>query len=137
MRLFIDSSSLTKRYVEEKGSEKLVECLQSVSDLGISVILVPEIISALQRRVRENILSRNGYQTIKLSLLEDIQDATVLQLTPSVMAKSIKLLENNVLRAMDSLHIACALEWNADIFLTSDNRQAIAAQNTGLKVELI
>ena len=137
MRLFIDSSSLTKRYVEEKGSDKLAERLESVSDLGISVILVPEIISALQRRVRESMLSRNGYQTIKSSLLDDIRDATVLQLTPSVMAKSIKLLENNVLRAMDSLHIACALEWHADVFVTSDNRQAIAAQNAGLKVELI
>jgi hypothetical protein len=125
MRLFIDSSSLTKRYLEEKGSDKLARRLEMVTDLGISDIVVPEIISALQRRVRENSLSSNGYQTIKSFLLEDIRDATVLLLTPSVMAKSIKLLENNVLRAMDSLHIASALEWNAEVFLTLETARRL------------
>jgi len=46
-------------------------------------------------------------------------------------------LENSSLRAMDALHVACALEWNADLFLTSDKRQFIAAKNVGLFAEFI
>lgn len=38
---------------------------------------------------------------------------------------------------MDSLHIGCALEWRADLFLTSDRKQFMAAKNSGLNVEYI
>jgi len=47
------------------------------------------------------------------------------------------MLENNALRAMDSLHVACALEWNADLFVTSDKRQAAAAMRSGLQTAYI
>jgi hypothetical protein len=61
----------------------------------------------------------------------------VIQLTPSVISHSVKLLENNALRAMDALHVACALEWPADLFATSDKRQLIAAKNAGLLSKFI
>ena len=40
---------------------------------------------------------------------------------------------NNTLRAMDALHVASALLWNADLFLTADRRQWRAAQQVGLQ----
>jgi hypothetical protein len=46
-------------------------------------------------------------------------------------------METNVLRAMDALHIACALEWQADLFITADKRQLMAAKNSGLRSEYI
>lgn len=69
--------------------------------------------------------------------MEDIHDAIVLQVTPSVISHSVSLLENNTLRAMDALHIACALEWQAQLFATADSRQLNAAQNAGLFTEYI
>jgi len=47
------------------------------------------------------------------------------------------ILENHSLRAMDSLHIACAVEWKADLFVTADKRQWIAAKQSGLRAEYI
>jgi predicted nucleic acid-binding protein len=38
---------------------------------------------------------------------------------------------------MDALHVACALEWQADLFVTSDRRQLKAAMNTGLYTEYV
>jgi len=70
-------------------------------------------------------------------LLEDVHDATVIQLTPSVISHSVKLMENNVLRAIDAFHVACALKWRADLFVTSDKKQLIAAKNAGLLTEFI
>jgi hypothetical protein len=43
----------------------------------------------------------------------------------------------NVLRAMDALHIACALEWKADLFITSDKKQLDAAMQAGLQCEYL
>ncbi len=137
MKLAVDSSSFAKRYVQEVGSNNLDRLLESASELALCVILVPEIISGLNRRLRERALSPADYRAAKRQLLNDVHDATILQVTPAVISRSVKLLESNVLRAMDALHVACALEWQADLFVTSDRRQLIAAMNTGLHAEYV
>jgi uncharacterized protein len=137
MKVLTDSSALAKRYVLEVGSDEIDRFLQNASQLGLCTILVPEIISGLNRRRRENNLSDDDYRIIKNQLIEDVRDAVVLQVTPAVISHSIKLLETNVLRAMDALHIACALEWRAELFVTADRRQYKAAINAGLLTEFI
>jgi len=137
MKLAIDSSSFAKRYVQEVGSHKLDRLLENASQLAFCVILVPEIVSGLNRRLREQVLTIADYRAVKKQLLDDVRDATVLQITPSVISRSVKLLESNVLRALDALHVACAFEWQADLFVTSDRRQFTAAENTGLQSDFI
>jgi predicted nucleic acid-binding protein len=137
MKLLVDSSAFAKRYVQEYGSEEIEVFLQRASELALCIILLPEIISGLNRRLRERILSVNDYRKVKSQLLEDVSDATVVQITPAVISHSVKLLENNVLRAMDSFHVACALEWQADLFVTADKRQLMAAKNAGLLTEFL
>ena len=137
MKLAIDSSSFAKRYVQEVGSDKLDRLLENASELAFCVILVPEVISGLNRRLREQVLTITDYRAVKKQLLEDVRDATVLQITPSVVSRSVKLLEGNVLRALDALHVACALEWQADLFVTSDKKQFKATINTELHSEFV
>jgi len=137
MKLICDSSALAKRYVLEDGSEALDHLLQRASQLALCTIVVPEIISGLNRRRREQILSSDDYRVIKRNLMKDVHDSIVLQITPAVISYSVSLLENNTLRAMDALHIACALEWQAELFATADRRQLNAAQNAGLLTEYI
>ena len=137
MKTAIDSSAFAKRYVSEAGSDQLYNILQSTSDLALCVITVPEITSGLNRRKREGFLSPEEYNLAKKQLINDVRDATILQITPSVIMLSVKLLESNALRAMDSLHIACAIEWKANQFITSDKRQFEAAKKAGIKSELI
>jgi hypothetical protein len=137
MRLAVDSSSFAKRYIQEEGSGKLEDLLQDASEMGLCVILVPELVSGLNRRLREGALTDRDYRKAKKLLMEDVRDATVLQLTSSVISRSVTLLESNVLRAMDALHVACALEWKADLFVTSDRRQLDAAINSGLQAEYL
>ena len=137
MKLVVDSSAFAKRYVHEIGSDQLYEILQNVSELALCVIVVPEIVSGLNRRRREGFLSTENYNLAKKHLLNDVRDTTILQVTPSVVLHSIKLLEANTLRAMDAFHIACALEWKADLFITSDKKQFEAAVNSGITSEFI
>ena len=137
MKLAIDSSSFAKRYVQEVGSDELDRFLESASELAFCVILVPEIVSGLNRRLRERALTLADYRAVKRQLLGDVRDATVLQITPSAVSRTVKILENNVLRAIDALHVACALEWQADLFLTSDKRQFAASANVDLRSKYI
>jgi len=137
MKLAVESSALAKRYVHEVGSDELDAFLERASTLAICVISVPEIVSGLNRLLREHALSVTGYRKAKGQFLEDVRDAIILQITPAVVSRSVQLLENNVLRAMDALHIACALEWEAGLFVTADKRQFYAAKKEGLKTEYI
>ena len=121
MRVVIDSSSFAKRYIQETGSDRLDDLLQDASELGLSVILLPEIISGLNRRLREQYINDIVYRDIKGQLLDDIHDSNILQITPGVITHSVKLLEKNVLRAMDALHVACAEKAKAEILLTTDD----------------
>jgi len=137
MRLLIDSSVFAKRYIQETGSDKLDDILLNASELALCILVVPELISGMNRRLREGSLSDGDYRAVKRQLLEDVRDAIVLQLTPGVISLTVKLLEDNALRAMDALHIACALEWKADLFVTSDKKQLEAAIRSGLRVEYL
>jgi predicted nucleic acid-binding protein len=51
--------------------------------------------------------------------------------------RDTKILETYPLRAMDVLHISCAVEWEADLFVSSDKKQIHAAEQAGLKTKLI
>ena len=137
MKLVLDSSAFAKRYILEDGSEIVDQLLQDASQLALCVILVPEIISGLNRRLREQVLSPDDYRNAKKQLMNDVHDAVLLQVTPAVISRTVKLLENNVLRAMDALHVACALEWQAELFVSADKRQVEAAKNAGLHSKYI
>ncbi len=137
MRAVLDSSSLAKRYVQEPGSTEVEDTLMGVSELGLCIICMPEIASALNRLRRERALTAADYHRAKAALAADIREATILHLIPSVLTRAVVLLERNVLRALDSLHVACAIEWGADLFVSSDRRQFAAAENAGLPARFI
>ena len=137
MRTFFDSSAFAKRYVDEAGSAVVDVLCRQADDLGLSVICVPEIISALSRRLREQALSSYDYRKAKVGLAADIRDADVVNLLPAVIASCIVILESNPIRAMDALHVACALEWKAELFVSSDKRQITAAKKAGLRSKLV
>lgn len=45
---------------------------------------------------------------------------------------SVDVLEESPVRAMDALHIAYALEWGAELFVSADLRQLREAETAGL-----
>lgn len=135
MNVFLDSSALAKRYIEESDSDRVQEILSVASSLGVSVLCLPEVISALCRRRRERKLSVQQYATARKALLADIADATVVYLTDKVVARAVDVLEKWPVRPSDSLHVASAGEWSADLFVSADRQQCLAAAGCGLRVE--
>jgi len=137
VRVFFDTSSFVKRFVEEAGSEQAVIITHNASEVGLSIICFPEIISALNRKLRSDFITKEIYSELKNEILQDIEDIDIVNLTPGVLEETTDLLENNVLRSLDAIHIACALKWQAELFVSSDERQVTAAKQAGLKVEFI
>ena len=134
MKVFFDSSAFAKRYIVEPGSDKVEKICSQASTLGVSSICLPEIISALCRLRRQSTITEDQYETAKQALLRDIEDALVCNITSSVIKQSILILETSTVRSLDALHIACALEFEAEAFVSSDVQQLSAAKTAGLKV---
>lgn len=137
MRVFFDSSAFAKRYVREDGTELVLEWCDRASEIGLSGIALPEIASAFCRLRRENRIDETQYKLLKSLLLTDIEDAAICDLTPEVMLQSINCLERSLLRATDAIHIGSALALGVDVFVSGDQRQCIAAQQAGLRVEKV
>ena len=134
MKVFLDTSAFAKRYVAERGSDKVMAlCLQADS-LVVSVICLPELISTLSRLVREKKLAKAEYRKLKSDAIADLADVDICQITPDVLGTVVSLLESHPLRAMDALHVACALTVKPDIFVSADRRQLSAARKAGLKI---
>ena len=72
MKAYLDSSSFAKRFVEEEGSDRVETTCSQASELGLSVICVPEVVSALNRRKREHKLTAIRYREAKQRLLDDM-----------------------------------------------------------------
>ena len=137
MNIFFDSSALAKRYVQEPGSDRLEEILFGASSLGVSMICLSEVISALCRRRRERRLSKQQYLRAKQALFQDLEDSSIVGVTEAIVAHAVQLLERWPLRSSDSLQVASAAEWSADLFVSADERQCAAARGYGLQVEAL
>ena len=134
MTVFFDTSAFVKRYIQEPGTDKIIEICRQAEQLVLCVICLPEMVSTLNRLVREGKLSRGEYRKTRDRILEDIADAEICYITPDVVTRTIRCLERNALRAMDALHLGCALVVEPHLFVSSDQRQIEAAKREGLKV---
>ena len=134
MKVFLDTSAFAKRYVAEQGSDKVMALCLKADSLVVSVICLLELVSTLSRLVREKKLAKADYRKLKGDAIADLADVNICQITPDVLASVISLLESHPLRAMDALHVACALRVEPDIFVSADRRQLSAARKAGLKI---
>ncbi len=66
-----------------------------------------------------------------------MEDIAIGDLTPRVLLHTMSSLENNVLRAMDAIHIGSAMALECDVFVSADQRQLDAAKQVGLSVEAV
>jgi predicted nucleic acid-binding protein len=137
VKTFFDSSAFAKRYVEEPGSQTVDSLCQEATEVAFSVLCAPELISALIRRVREGLLTRQEYAEAKQYLSQDIRDAVIVNLVPQVVSTCTKILETSPVRAADALQVACALEWETELFVSADKRQISAAKKAGLHTKLV
>lgn len=137
MRVFFDSSAFAKRYVQEAGTESVLSWCERATEIGLAGIALPEIISAFCRLQREGKITQAQYQQLKSSLLSDVEDLAICDLTVGVIRQAILSLEANALRGMDAIHIGCAVALQAELFVSADTRQCEAAVCAGLRVEKV
>ncbi|MFW5771665.1 MAG: type II toxin-antitoxin system VapC family toxin [Spirochaetota bacterium] len=135
MKLFIDSSALVKRYIHEEGTDVVNQLCANASEVAVSILCVTEVLSACDRLLREEKINNEQYQWIKNELFLDIEQSIVIDITHDVVKTSILCLEKGSIRTLNALQAASAHIYECDLFITSDKRQGLCAEETGLPVK--
>ncbi len=123
--VYVDSSALVKLILREPESAALVGYLAAIGPMASSIVVRVEVSRAVSRVSPES-LQRVG------PLMEAL---SVVALTPQI-AQRAATLQPAVLRTLDAIHLASALELEPDLtaFICYDERLSAAARNAGLPV---
>ena len=140
--VYLDSSSIAKRYVKEKGSD-LVDSIYGKAEAGdlrltFSLWNIGEAIGVLDRYLTRRLISRKEFatarsdlisETLKLSRLDSLD---VLPVTSEILSQSWTLITKHHIYEADALQISSGKEVDCSLFLTADNRLLEAAIAEGL-----
>ncbi len=136
--IYLDSSALAKLYVPEPESDTLEAFLQGRRDLMISELAITEVLSAVARRRREDMITAHQAFDIRDAVLADADSGSFqrLDMSPVVHREAERLLfhiDSVALRTLDALHVAAARLGSATHVVTYDARMRAAALHVGLK----
>jgi len=127
MRAFIDSSSLFKRYVAEKGSDEFNRLLETVFEIIVSPVTILEVHSIIERRLREKSLKVEDGKWIEKEFLRDYGYFGVVSWEEEMIETAMRLIRKHQLRVLDGIQLASGLICNPDLFITSDKQLFKAA----------
>jgi uncharacterized protein len=129
--LYVDSSALLKRYVEEPDSEAAESLLRSDPSLLTARHTLVEV-----RRNLARLLDERDAAVARAGFMQDLSVLSIVELDEVTCETAAAIAELTGVRTLDALHLAAAqrIGGPAVPFLTFDLRQAQAARSVGLTV---
>ncbi len=132
-----DTSAMAKRYKREAGHEAVSALLMKADAVVLAAHCRVEIASSFSREMHDAQIDAIQYDHAMGEVAQDFVDFQVMAINAQIEGMSIGAMRHNRLRAMDALHIGTAQVAGVDLFVTADRRQAVAAQASGLKTQLV
>lgn len=145
--LFLDSSAITKRYVQEIGTAWVIEIFRpkSFNRVYVAEIALVEVVSALTRRHRGNTLSSSAYSKVQNRFRRNFEEKFFkIETNLTIIEQAADLAERHALRGYDAVQLASAVYLHnrrqqaglpAITFISADNALNTAAQSEGLNVD--
>jgi uncharacterized protein len=142
---FLDTSALAKRYLTDKGSNRMRRLLERRDDGFYQGYLTPlEIASALYRRLRSQDISQDELSILlRAYIAHSHQDYILIPYSDALIDRASALVARHVLRALDAIQLASALELKDSLpaealpptFLSADDRLLDAGRREHLQAE--
>ena len=125
MIVYVDTSVVAKTLIDEVHSGAAVAALDRYGEIGrlfSSSIAITELRRAASRAGVDVAITRDALRRLSLVQVND----ELLETAGDLPGLS--------LRSLDAIHIASAMSIDANVFVTADIRQAVAARGAGLDV---
>jgi len=131
MSIYVDSSALLKRYVEEADSAAADALLRADPAILTGRHTVVEV-----RRNLARLLTGRDLAAARAAFARDVAALSLIELDAATCESAASIAETTGVRTLDALHLAAAQRVAAPGvgFLTFDLRQAQAARALGLTV---
>ena len=128
--LYLDSSALLKRYLEEELSQQCEEIIVKYQDKYISQIGVTETLINLRKR-----LSAAEFAMATKLFEADIAIFNIIEFDEATSYLAVEISEGTNLATLDAIHLASAASLGSKTidFLTYDKVQRKAAKSLGFK----
>jgi uncharacterized protein len=129
--LYVDSSALLKRYVDEADSDAAETMLRSDPSLFTARHTIVEV-----RRNLARLVSDSDLPAARGAFADDIAAISIIELDAVTCESAAAIAETLGVRTLDALHLAAAQRIAAPgvSFVTFDVRQAGAARSLGMTV---
>lgn len=130
IKIFVDTSSLIKIYVKEKGSLQLMEFLAKQNPkIVISELGKIDFYSTIYKLKRMKVLTEFDTDFLDFVFQDNLKGLEIIKLNDKILIDSTKLIKKYGdlgLRTLDAIQLACAIN-NADeidYFSTHDKKLA-------------
>ena len=139
MIIYIDTSALVKRFIEEPGTNEVNQLISLADIVGSSLLTQVEMLSAIGKASRMRWIDNAAAEVAMQDFLTQWEFFTRLYITPALIVRSARLAWELGLRGYDATHLATALHWQetleTDVILaTYDKELWTAALKSGLKI---
>ena len=107
--IYLDTSALIKRFVNEKGSPLVQSLVQQPEGVATAKIAYAEIFAGLARKLREGYLSKPLHALACRQFERDWQSYLRVELQDDILFLARDLIQRHPLRGFDAVHLASAL----------------------------
>ena len=138
MILYLDTSALVKKYVDEKHSAEVIAAWKSAWGIATSAVAYAELLAAIYRKASEPRVKKARIERVVRFFQEDWSCLIIVAADQRLNEAVHKVIAGHSLRGFDAIHLALALTIGAavsDEFLFGcyDDRLNQAARAEGLK----
>lgn len=130
MTLYVDTSALLKRYIDEADSDRVDDLLGSDLELVTGRHTVVEV-----RRNIGRLLAGTAVIDARAEFADDLAAFAIVELDAATCELAATIAEQTGVRTLDALHLGAARRLGTALtFVTFDVRQAQAARALGFAV---
>lgn len=130
MTLYVDSSALLKRYVDEADSSRAEDLMASDPTLVTGRHTTVEVRRNLARLVASTALTG-----VRAQFATDLASFSIVEIDAATCELAASIAEQTGVRSLDALHLGAARRLGTGVtFLTFDVRQADGARRLGFRV---
>lgn len=139
MNLYLDTSALIKRYINERGTEDVRVWVRAADMLATSLITRAETAAGLTRLQRRDVIAQDDYMIALGQFRLDWEGYHRIPINEELITRADFLACQHSLRGYDAIHLASALIWQEVLMLpvalaTYDQELAQAGRESGLQV---
>lgn len=111
MILYIDTSALVKRHIQEMGTSDVISWMRAAQTIGMSVITRAEAAAAFARMARMSVIDKPTAESLLNEFRQHWPQYIRLRVTEITIARADAMAWELGLRGYDAVHLASAVMW--------------------------